>query len=81
MNNQALKNTLNEMEEGINRILNAYTLVSAKEIAAELLDLDVEDYIIQEVDEIMDEGYNGDPQEELDFANSASASDIMNKWE
>lgn len=72
---------IKELEDGVTAILKANTLVSAKEIAADLMNEDVDDYLIQSVDSIMDHGRGEDTQEELDFDADDEFKKTFNTWE
>lgn len=77
-----LKEEIKELKAGMNSILKAFSLVAAKEIAADILGKDVDDYIVQEVDEIMDEGYREDTQEELDFnSDDENFKTAIGRWD
>lgn len=78
---QCANETVKDLEEGLNKILNSFSLVTAKEIAADKLGVDVEEYLVQATDEIMDEGYGEDPQEELDFNPNADIKKAINEWD
>lgn len=70
-----------ELEEALDGVLNANTLVSAKEIAADVLCVEVDEYLVQDVDDIMEDGYGEDTQEELDFNPDEEFKDRLKKWD
>ena len=48
--NQAYEDKINRLEGALDEILNANSLVDAKEIAADLLEVDVDEFLVDDLD-------------------------------
>jgi hypothetical protein len=73
--------TIKKLEEGLNKVLSSFSLVAAKEVAAEALEVDVEEYLVQDVDLIMDKGFGEESLEELDFDPEEDFKNTVRRWD